>query len=185
MKNLMKLSGLMMSALLCMFASCTSNDEKEDEIQSGPKTVEATVYIASETLDCVEGSFIVESLPSGKKSEISANSVMFAFDATTEADKGFTKGLTSKKIKKASLTIVCDASEKEVTITPNLKVKSGLQIDADGAYTYEVAGVLSQKLGLNGAQTPSNTFAHTVKGSAFESLVESNNTTLERLELMN
>ncbi|MCQ2213960.1 MAG: hypothetical protein MJZ36_10005 [Bacteroidaceae bacterium] len=183
MKKIMKLSGLMMSALLCMFTSCTSNDEKKQEPVSGPSTVEVTVYMGSETLNVVEGSFVVQSMPSGQKSEINVNNIIFAFDATSAADKAYTTVFTSKA-KKATLKIVCDASEKEVTITPNLKVKSGIQLSDDVKYTYEVTGVITQNYGLGRTNTDDNTFTNTAKGSKFEEVVRNNNTSLLTLKLL-
>ena len=148
MKHFMKLTGLMMSALLCLFTSCSSDDEKDDPV-SGPKTVKVTVLMNADALQWIDGTFEVQILPSGRKEKINVNDITFAFNADAVADKSYIEGSFIKDIKKATLTTVCDGSEKKVILSPNLKVKSGVQLSDDVKYNLELTGIISQEYELN------------------------------------
>lgn len=155
MKHFMKLTGLMMSALLCLFTSCSSDDEKDDPV-SGPSTVKVTVLMNADALQWVEGTFDIQILPSGRKEKINVNDITFAFNADAVADKSYLSNFTIKDIKKATLTTVCDGSEQKVILTPNLKVKSGAQLSADVKVNLELNGIISKELSLGSAKATSN-----------------------------
>lgn len=169
MKHFMKLTGLMMSALLCLFTSCSSDDPKDDPV-SGPSTVKVTVLMNADALQWVEGTIDVKILPSGRKEKINVNDITFAFNADAVADKSYIGSFKNKDVKKATLTTVCDGSEQKVILTPNLKVKSGAQLSDDVKVNMEITGVIAKELGLNKANAKDNHFsAIGIVGSTAES----------------
>lgn len=156
MKHFMKLTGLMMSALLCLFTSCSSDDEKDDPV-SGPSTVKVTVLMNADALQWVEGTIDVKILPSGRKEKINVNDITFAFNADPVADKLYLEKFKNKDVKKATLTTVCDGSEQQVILTPNLQAKSGLS--GDVKYNMELTGIIKKELAIGQSNASDNHFS--------------------------
>lgn len=173
MKNYLKLTGLMMSALLCLFTSCEKDDDNTEP--TGVATVQVEMFVASETLDWAEGSFVVTFLPSGETAQLTANNIIFAIDANPVTDAGTLKLFKSAKVKKATLTATCNRSDKKISVTPNLKVKQGTATTDDMNYDYEVAGIIKYQERLGKIQSNADYKGQRgLKGTAVESYLNNN-----------
>lgn len=149
MKNLLKLTGLMMSAVLCLFTSCSGdNDDEENVISGGSASVEVQLAISSESFDWIDGSFIITYSPSGKTEEVSVNNVLFAIDANPTNDAELLSFIKSGKAKKYTYKATCDRGETKISVTPNIKVKPGVEIKDDAKYSYEVSGIIRYQKSL-------------------------------------
>ena len=143
MKNYLKLTGLMMmSALLCLFTSC-SKDDDEKAITGGVASVEVQLAISAQSLDLVEGSFIVTFEPSGRTEEIRVNNILFSIDANPVTDAELIKCIRSEKAKKYTFKTTCDRSETKISVKPNINIKPGVTIKDDAQYPYEVSGIIN------------------------------------------
>lgn len=142
MERKMKLTGLMMSVLLCLFTSCGGDEEGDGGGSTGVATVQVDMFVASETLSFAEGSFVITFSPSGKREEIKVNDLIFAFDANPVTDAGYLEKFKSAHVKKGTITMMCNRSDTKISIRPNLRVKAGVATTDDKNYDYEVAGVI-------------------------------------------
>lgn len=165
MKNYLKLTGLLMSALLCLFTSCTNDDDDDvEKTETGVATVEVSLFVSSETLAWTEGSFIVSFSPSGKKQEVTANDIIFAIDANKVTDAAYITSFESKNVKKTNVTINCDASDKQISIEPNFKVKPGFSPKEGETYWFEAMGVIDYKRAFTSLHNKDYTGASLKKG---------------------
>lgn len=188
MKNYLKLTGLMLSALLCLFTSCESDDDDADKGHTGGvSSVEVEMLVSSETLKWAEGSFVVTFSPSGRVEEIPVNEIYFAIEAnpTTDAEKKLLEQFQSKKVMKTTSKYVCDASDTKVTVTPKLNIKQGTVTTDDVKYDYEVTGVISYRKGLTGVHsTDSHSREIGCVGSGLEGLLKRKNISLVWIDLL-
>ena len=176
MKNYLKLTGLMMSALLCLFTSCVSNDDNDDNgTSSGVATAEVELLISAETLEWAEGSFVITFLPSGKTEEVSVNDIMFAFNANPVEDKELLTYFKSKNVKRATHKTLCSEKVDEISVKQNLKVKQGVATTDDVTYQFEVAAGIHYGSSLYGGKSTSGNKSETnIKGSGLESFLSRN-----------
>lgn len=184
MKNYLKLTGLMMSALLCMFTSCTSDDDDKVIGDGGVTSVKVEMLVSAETLKWAEGSFVVTFSPSGKTEEITANDIFFAIEANPVTDAELLKEFKSKKVMKATSNFMCDRSDTKVTVKPNLKVKQGTATTDDVTYDYEVTGAISYHKGIGGEHgTHSRDAQSGIKGSILADYLRKHNISLVWIDL--
>ena len=140
---------LLMSAFVCLFTSCSKDDEEKTVSGGGVTSVELQLAVSSQSFDWMDGSFTITFLPSGRKEEVSANSVLFAIDANPVTDAELLRFIKSGRAKKYTFTTTCDGSEKQIVVKSNIKIKSGVEIKEDAAYDFEVSGILNYRKGLN------------------------------------
>lgn len=184
MKHYLKLTGLMISALLCLFTSCSTDDDGNGNEPTGVASVQVDVLAAAETLEFVDGSFVVTFSPSGQTKEISANDIIFAFDANPVTEASMLKSFKSTHVKKATVSAMCNRSDKEITVKSNLKLKQGTKTTEDVNYDFEVAARINYQLSNGSKEKKDYAGQRGIMGNAIESYVSKiNSSTIVKLDI--
>ncbi len=142
MSKFAKMAALLMSAVMCVFTSCGEDSDKKDKDVTSTPEITAALLVTPEVRDVVDGTLTFEFKPSGKSTTLRFSDATGAFDAETDKILAMVSGLASytNYIAKAGC-VKCNlkgnANDTQVVITPNLKVKEGVELSADKRYTYE------------------------------------------------
>lgn len=185
MKKTLRLTGLMMSALLCLFTSCSSDDDDDDDKGlTGMTAVEVDVLTSAETLLWTDGAFVVTFSPSGMTAEIRANEVSFATEADPEKDAALLTAFSSKKVMKATCKTMCDRNDTKIVVAPSLSIKQGTVLTDDVKYDYEVTGVIRYGNTPESVRRTSNYVGNTgIKGSTLNNYLQNRSIPIVSLEI--
>lgn len=186
MKKYLYLTGLMMSALLCLFTACVTDDDDDfgGSSQTDIANAEVKLIMSDETLKWAEGSFVITYSPSGKTEEVAINDLTFAFSPNPVTDADLQKYLQSPNLKKTSKTTLCTERVDKITVTPKIRIKSGIDTSADATYQFEMAASIHYGKTIEKGQSTSGKVSLTnVKGSELESTVKRNGISLAVLEI--
>lgn len=182
----LRLSGLIMAALLCLCTSCDPAEVKEKE-SNVVTSVNVEMLVSSETLKWAEGSFIITFSPSGRTEKIPADEIFFAFEAkpSTDIEALLLEEFKSKKVMKASCRTTCDGNDTKITVKPDLKVKQGIAATDDTKYDYEVTAYISYHKGL-GAEHSTHSHNHGLglKGSGLNDFLSRHNISLAWIDIL-